>query len=279
MRWPADGRLIRLQACVRIHSETRDFRQSLHCILMFAEQARDLLVQLADLVFDQLQVVQFQPYQPTVDRVDFGAGAQRCRAGFSLRQRLQHPSCTGTEQVGNQTGQLDMGFFQPCLQLILQTDSVPRPLTPRERVRVSVLHQSLFGIGHKAQSQFLRNQPLHQTFRVPKVFLAPASSAIGQRLRQMECSRHFPGTLPILTARFAVPFQCAPDWFSLLSSRLHHRFLDPLLDEPFRQPLQLLRVASEPASLKLVFVVDFHIRHNYCELLFVDVNSSYPITP
>ena len=44
---------------------------------MFAEQAADLLVQLADLLLDQLQVVQCQSYQPTVDRVEFGAGAQR----------------------------------------------------------------------------------------------------------------------------------------------------------------------------------------------------------
>ena len=44
---------------------------------MLAEQARDLLVQLADLLLDQLQVVQCQFYEPTVDRVEFGAGAQR----------------------------------------------------------------------------------------------------------------------------------------------------------------------------------------------------------
>src|ERR1700758_235396 len=44
---------------------------------MFTEQTRDLLVHLADLLLDQLQVVQCQSYKPTVDRVEFGAGAQR----------------------------------------------------------------------------------------------------------------------------------------------------------------------------------------------------------
>ena len=34
---------------------------------------------------------------------------------------------------------------------------------------------------------------------------------------------------------------------------------------------------SEPASLKLVCVVDFDVSHNYSQLLFVDVNSGYPI--
>ena len=167
-----------------------------------------------------------------------------------------------------------MRFFQQCLQLILQTDFVPRPLI---LCAGECPPQSLFAIGHKAQNQLLGNQPLHQTFRVRKVFLAPASSAVGQCLRQMECSRHFPGTFPILTARFPVPFECAPRRFPVLGSGLHHHFLDPLLNEPLRQPLQLLRVASEPASLKLVCVVDFDVSHNYSQLLFVDVNSGYPI--
>src|SRR6516164_7538369 len=39
----------------------------------------------------------------------------------------------------------------------------------------------------------------------------------------------------------------------------------------------MLRVASEPASLKLVFVVDFNVSHHYGQLLFVDVNPGYPI--
>src|SRR5206468_5725592 len=37
------------------------------------------------------------------------------------------------------------------------------------------------------------------------------------------------------------------------------------------------RVASEPASLKLVFVVDFNVNHNHRQLLFMDINSGYPI--
>ena len=40
----------------RIHSQAWDFRQALHGILMLAQQARDLLVKLADLLLYQLQV-------------------------------------------------------------------------------------------------------------------------------------------------------------------------------------------------------------------------------
>src|SRR5262249_3073233 len=85
-------------------------------------------------------------------------------------------------------------------------------------------------------------------------------------LRQMECSRHLPGTFPIWTGRFPVPFERAPERFPVLGGGFHHHFLDLLLDEPLRQPLQLLRVASVPASLKWVFVVDFDVSHNYGQL-------------
>ena len=134
-----------------------------------------------------------------------------------------------------------MGFFQQRLQLILQTDFVPRPLILSAGQCPPL---ALFAIGHKAQGQLLRHKPLYQTFRIPKIFLASAPSTIGQRLCQMECSRHFPGTFPFLTARFPVPFQCAPDRFPVLSGGFHHHFLDLLLDQPFCQLLQLLRVAS-----------------------------------
>ncbi|PYY11292.1 MAG: hypothetical protein DMG69_04320 [Acidobacteria bacterium] len=99
----------------------------------FSACGSDLLVQSADLLLDQLQVRQCHFHELTVDRVELGAGAQRvaqlCRCGTqaligqggqsrrircSFGQCMQHPSCTGAEQVRNQTGQLDMGFFQQC---------------------------------------------------------------------------------------------------------------------------------------------------------------------
>jgi len=52
-----------------------------------------------------------------------------------------------------------------------------------------------------------------------------------------------------------------------------------LLDQPLGKQSQVLRVATLPASLKLVFIVDFNVSHNYGQLLFVDLNSGYPYTP
>src|SRR5215472_6275772 len=92
----------------------------------------------------------------------------------------------------------------------------------------------------------------------------------------MKCSRHLSGTFPFLTARFPISLECAPHRLPVLRRRFHHHFLDLLLDEPLRQPLQLPRVASVPASVKLVCVVDFDVSHNYGQLLFMDINSGYP---
>jgi len=100
---------------------------------MLPEQTCHLLVQLADPLLDQLQLFERHLHQPAVDRVELRARTpciaplrrRRASAGrprrpnqpdqFPLCQRLQHPPCTCAEQIRNQTGQLDMGFFQQCL--------------------------------------------------------------------------------------------------------------------------------------------------------------------
>src|SRR5215469_6449959 len=167
-----------------------------------------------------------------------------------------------------------MGFFQQCLQLILQTYFVTCPLIPCAR---ECPPQTLFGIRHKAQGQLLRHKPLYQTFRIAKVFLAPAPTTIGQGLRQMQASRHPACTFSPLTPRFPVSFQRSPYRFPILRRGFHHRFLDLLRDQPLRKHLQLLGVASVPASLELVFLVDFHVSHHHRQLLLMDINSGYPI--
>jgi len=68
-----------------------------------------------------------------------------------------------------------------------------------------------------------------------------------------------------------------PYRFPVLRSGFHYHFLHLLLDKPFRQHLQLLRVASVPPSLELVFVFDFDVSHNHGQLLFMYIDSRYPI--
>src|ERR1700732_2590990 len=93
----------------------------------------------------------------------------------------------------------------------------------------------------------------------------------------MDCARHPARTFPLLTAWLPILLERSPNRFPVLCGGFHYHFLHLLLDKPFRQPLQLLRVASVPASLELVFVFDFDVSHNHGQLLFMDIDSRYPI--
>jgi serine/threonine protein kinase len=53
--------------------------------------------------------------------------------------------------------------------------------------------ESLLGIRHEAEGEFLRDQPLDQAFRVRKVSLASARTLVRLRLRQMQRPRHRTG--------------------------------------------------------------------------------------
>src|ERR1022692_3283760 len=167
-----------------------------------------------------------------------------------------------------------MGFFQQGLELIVQSYFVTPQLVLCTGHRPP---ETLFGIGHEAQGQLLRHQPLQQTFGIAKVSLAPPPPTIGQGLCQMECARHPARTFPLLTAWLPILLERSPNRFPVLRGGFHYHFLHLLLDKPFRQPLQLLRVASVPASLELVFVFDFDVSHNHGQLLFMYIDSRYPI--
>src|SRR5215469_9953204 len=93
----------------------------------------------------------------------------------------------------------------------------------------------------------------------------------------MQCSGHPARTFPSLTHWLPVPFQRSPNGFPILRGGFHHYFLHLVRDQPLCQHLQLLRLASEPEALELVFVVDFDIRHYHGELLFMYIDSRYPI--
>jgi hypothetical protein len=111
---------------------------------------------------------------------------QRCQhRGIALpvRQCRQQTASAHAKQIGNPAGQFDMRLFQQCRQLVLQPHPVSNQLLLAARHRPP---QTLFGIRHKAQDQFLRYQPFHQTFGVGEIVLAPARSAVGPRLRQMQ---------------------------------------------------------------------------------------------
>ena len=61
----------------RIHTQAGYFRQSLDRLLMLAKQSRHLMVQLADLLLDQLQLLEEHLEQSAVDGLELRARAQR----------------------------------------------------------------------------------------------------------------------------------------------------------------------------------------------------------
>jgi hypothetical protein len=114
--------------------------------LVLAEQTGHLLVQFADLLVDQSQLLQRHLQQPPVHSVQLRTGTERVTqlfrggaqalisqsgqsrwVGFSVSERLQHPLGTKTQQIGDEAGQLDMCLFQKRLQLVLK----PHPSAPQ----------------------------------------------------------------------------------------------------------------------------------------------------
>ncbi len=87
---------------------------------MLTEQTGDLLVELADLLLEELQLLQRHLQQPPIDGVEFCACAQRIAqlfgrgsqlfigqdgqsrgVGFTIGERLQHAPGTRTQQIRN----------------------------------------------------------------------------------------------------------------------------------------------------------------------------------
>jgi len=93
----------------------------------------------------------------------------------------------------------------------------------------------------------------------------------------MQASCHGVGVSLLLNCRLPVALQSFPDRLPVRRRRFHHHFLDPVLNAPLRQRLQLLWSGrkSEPLKLKLPFAR--HIGYDYRQHLLVHVDPSYPI--
>src|SRR5215467_13974539 len=134
---------------------------------MEAEQIGNLLVELSNLLFEEMQFLERHLEQTSIDRVELSASTQRiaqlgrgspqalirqngksCRMGFSVRERLQHTTGTNAQQVCDKARQLNMGFFQQALQLVLHPYMQTGHLELAARYRTP---QALFGIRHEAQ--------------------------------------------------------------------------------------------------------------------------------
>jgi hypothetical protein len=120
------------------------------------------------------------------------------KAGESEINRAAFPISGGPSGQSNGAkfwGQLEMGFFQQSFQLILRAHFVAGLLVPSARDGAP---QTLFGIGHKAEGQFIGHQPLHQPFGVGKVPLgalaAPRLDCASARCNVLNMGSTFPSS-------------------------------------------------------------------------------------
>ena len=96
-----------------------------------------------------------------------------------------------------------MGFLEERFQPIVELNAAARDLVlaPHDGPP-----EALFGVGHEAQGELLRDQPLHQTFGVRKVLLAPDGPAIRLRLCEVERPREWARAVAGPTLRSPVQF-------------------------------------------------------------------------
>lgn len=107
----------------RIGPQAGHLRQPLHLLLVWAEQSRHLLLELAHLLFEEFQFLEHRLQQPTVDRMELLAGTeciaqlfrqgaqagigqrrQSCRVGLPAGERLEHPPDADAKQIRDQAG-------------------------------------------------------------------------------------------------------------------------------------------------------------------------------
>src|SRR5215472_3818619 len=93
----------------------------------------------------------------------------------------------------------------------------------------------------------------------------------------MQGSRLPPSAFSLLAYWFPISFERFPHWFPVLGGRFHDHFFNLLLEQPCCQRSQLFGVAAKLLPLKLVLAIDFDVRHNHSQHLFVDINPRYPI--
>src|ERR1700730_7962687 len=93
----------------------------------------------------------------------------------------------------------------------------------------------------------------------------------------MQRSRPPACPFPLLADGLPTPLQRFPNWFPILRRRFHDYFLDLLLEQPCGEGSQLFGDAAKHSPLKPELNVNFHVRHNYGQHLFMNINSRYPV--
>ena len=167
-----------------------------------------------------------------------------------------------------------MRFLEEGLEAILQLHAIPRQLilAPGHGAPETLRH-----IGHKAERQLVRHQPLDQSLGIGEISLPAVPAMIRLRLREMQRAGGRPGVHPRTLRRLPVAFQRVPHRAPVLRGRLHHDFFDLVLDQPLGQEAQLAGRRAELPPFKLPVPFDFHVRDHDRQHRLVHVDSCDPI--
>ena len=123
-----------------------------------------------------------------------------------------------------------MGFFQQCLQLIVEPYFVTPQLVLCAR---TVRQRRCSALGTKLKVSSLDTSRFSKRSASRKSLLRPPPPTIGQGLCQMECARHPARTFPLLTAWLPILLERSPNRFPVLRGGFHYHFLHLLLDKLF----------------------------------------------
>jgi hypothetical protein len=75
-----------------------------------------------------------------------------------------------------------MGFLQQALKPVVQLDAVARELIPTTHHRAP---ESLLGVRHETQDQFVRHEAFHEAFGIGKILLSSNEATIRLRMREV----------------------------------------------------------------------------------------------
>ena len=110
-----------------IDAETRDRRESLHGVLVYAQECRELLIEMLHVRLKEVQFLERHREQPAVEGMQIGRGSEgiaqllgrgvqpgtaecgdRGRIGLARGDRIEHALRTGAKQIGHQRRYFDV---------------------------------------------------------------------------------------------------------------------------------------------------------------------------
>jgi hypothetical protein len=149
-----------------LDAEPWDLREALHRIVVRRQEERHLLIEVAEVRLQQSEFFQRQRQESPIHGMEPGTGLERIsqlvrrrpeslvgerrndgRFGRAVAHGLQHASRAGAEEIRDETGELEMRFFEERFEPVVQLDAIARELIAATHHRPP---EPLLRVGHEA---------------------------------------------------------------------------------------------------------------------------------